>query len=192
MKKSGLYLSATLLFLLSCTSKKKEPEVKFISAISIIAEEIGRVDSSLSSIIRYDFIDSTRTDTTFIHRDDFRRAAEDFINLPDISSDKLKHFYTEEKLFDEQLNTVIYTYLLNPGEKQPITRQELLITPTLGDNRVKSIFIDYYLETRDSSIQKKLLWQNERSFQVTTIRQYLGQPEKVSTTKVTWNEANIQ
>lgn len=192
MKKTWLYLPLIFLLIISCKSKKEESTTKFVSAISIINEEIARVDSSLATIIKYDFIDSTRTDTTFIHRQDFRKIASDFTSLPDISNEKLKSSYTEEQLFDEQMNTVILTYQLKPGEKQPINRQEVLVAPNSEADNIKSIFIDYFIENRDSSLQKKLLWQPNRSFQVTTIKQFPGQPEIISNTKVTWNEATIK
>jgi hypothetical protein len=188
MKNSWLFLVLIFILSFACKSKKTEPKSEFFSAVSIINDEIRRVDSSLFTITKYDFIDSNRVDTTPIHREDFRKVASDFTSLPDISTGKLKSSYTEEQLFDEQLKTIIFTYSLKPGEKQPITRQELLVTPDVGSNKVTSIYIDYSIETRDSSLQKKLLWQPDRSFQVTTIRQYPGQQEKVLTTKVTWNE----
>ena len=48
------------------------------------------------------------------------------------------------------------------------------------------------INNRDGFLQKDMLWQIDKSFQVVTTTRQPGQPEKITTTKVTWNEDNNQ
>ncbi|HET9429927.1 MAG TPA: hypothetical protein VFO70_02065 [Chitinophagaceae bacterium] len=192
MKKIRSFLPAlAVLFLaISCKEKKKDGKEDFFPAISFIKSQVAHVDTSLYSIIQLNIIDSTRTDTIYVPREQFRSLAKDFLELPDISEKKLRAAYKEEKLFDETLNTVILSYLPEKPGKQTIHRQDVLIAPDPGGDKVKSIIIDYGWSNKDSAIEKKMLWQVDRSFQVTTIRQLPGQEESITTTKVVWNETD--
>ena len=74
-------------------------------------------------------------------------------------------------------------------EEEIIKRQELLLTPDMhgGNGSLNTIVMDVGTTTKDSSVQKKMLWQSDRGFQVTTIKQKPGQPETIHTKKVSWN-----
>ena len=75
--------------------------------------------------------------------------------LPDISDPKYKGRYTEEKQFDETLNRAIFSYQpINP-EKEEIQREQVLIRPGPPEDKITSIIIDYMINNRDSSVQKK-------------------------------------
>ncbi|HEX2630710.1 MAG TPA: hypothetical protein VHM26_16955, partial [Chitinophagaceae bacterium] len=73
-------------------------------------------------------------------------------------------------------------------------RQELILTPNLEgkDSKIDNIIIDYIQNSRDSSIQKKMLWNAHRNFIITTIKQLPGKDEEVTTRKVIWNEPSNQ
>jgi hypothetical protein len=174
----------------SCSDKKEEEKNKFISIRSVINGEIANVDTSLFSIMRLDIIDSAHTDTSHIKREDFRKVAQEFLDIPDISEKKMSKNYKEESLYDETLNKVILTYLPLKPEEAQVQRQDVTVTPSLsgGNSEIKSIFISYLQNSKDSAVEKKMLWQVNRSFQITTIRQKPGSPETISTLKVTWNE----
>ena len=176
------------LLAISCKEKKNEEKKQYVSIRSLIAEQVAHIDSSLYPIIKLDYIDSNHVDTTHIPRENFRAQAKDFLEIPDIADKKNSKNYREETRYDEMLNSVVITYLPEQPEKSPIQRQEILISSDPEGDKVRTIIIDYLLNNRDSSIQKKMLWQIDRSFLVTTIKQKPGQPETVSTTKVIWNE----
>jgi hypothetical protein len=63
-----------------------------------------------------------------------------------------------------------------------------LIRPDPGGDKITSIIINSVNNSKDSSVQKRMLWQVDQSFQVITTRQLPGQPETISTIKVVWNE----
>jgi hypothetical protein len=186
--KKWLTLWSVLVLIAACRDKQAEPKKDFISILSYINNQVADVDTSLYSIIRLDFIDSTHTDTTYIRREDFRAQAIDFLSLPDISDKNNRQNYKEETRYDDMLNSVVITYLPEKPEQSQIQRQEMLITPQAGGDKVRTIFIDFLINNRDSVIQKRMLWQVDRSFQVTTIKQKAGGPETISTMKVVWNE----
>ena len=188
MKKTSLALSILLAILSSCGSSNNEKQESFFPVNAFLKSQVAQVDTTLNSIRQYVVVDSTRTDTIYVHRDQVRALAKDFLELPDISLPEFRKRYTEDKQFDETLNRALFTYLPVKPEKELIQRQEVLIKPDPGGDKITSIIINTVNSTKDSAVQKRMLWQVDKSFQVTTIRQLPGQPETTSTIKVVWNE----
>ena len=192
MKKTGLATFSIILLvsIFACKHKKKEkPEAeRFFPVLSFIKSQVADVDTSMYSIRKVIYVDSTRSDTTYYRREQFRELASDFLNLPDISTREYEDRFTEEKQFDETINRAILRYKPINAEKEVIQLEELLIHPGSPEDNVTSIFINYALNTKDSSVQKKMFWQVDKSFQVTTTRQLPGQKETELTYKVIWND----
>jgi hypothetical protein len=188
----GLFLA----LLLSCGQKDKSSsgDESFFPVLSFIQSQVAHVDTSLYQIIQLNIIDSTRTDTIYISREQFRGAAKDFLELPDLAEKKYAKRYKEEKIYDETMNRAVFIYKPNDPKNEVVLRQELVVTPDPygGNGKVNNIIIDFVAGNRDSLVEKKMLWQADKSFQVTTIRQKPGQPETISTTKVIWNESEEQ
>jgi hypothetical protein len=176
----------------SCGEKTKEVKDPFFPVLSYLKSQVADIDTSLYSIRKLVFVDSLRTDTIYLHRENFRDEAKEFLSVPDISSASFRKRYVEEKMFDETLNRVLLTYTpLNP-DKEEIQRQEVLIKPDPSGDKVTNIIINTVMNSRDSSVQKKLLWKVGESFQTTITKQLAGQPEKTSIVKVIWNEDDQQ
>ena len=185
-----LFISIALFSFISCKQKKEaKPEnERFFPVLSFIKSQVAEVDTSLYSIRKITYIDSIRSDTVYYPRNQFRELAKDFLNIPDLADSKYEDRFIEKNAFDETLNRVIITCEpINP-EKEEIQRQEVLIRPDPSGDKVTSIIIDRMISTKDSSVQKRMLWQVDKSFQVATIRQLPGQPETSSTFRVIWNE----
>ncbi len=174
--------------MLSCKTKKKVSDKKFFPVLSYINSQVAQVDSSLNSIRKYVFIDSLHTDTNYVSREQFRSVASDFLTIPDLTDEDFADRYTESEQFDETLNRVIVVTLPVKPEKELIQRQEVLIKPDPSGDKVTNIIINTTSSSKDSSIQKNMLWKVDESFTVTTIRQVAGQPETTNTYKVVWNE----
>ena len=178
--------------IISCTGEDKDNKEDFFPVLSYIKSQVADIDTSLYSIRKVIFVDSLKTDTIYLHRENFREEAKDFLSVPDISSPSLSKRYVEDKFIDETLNRVLLTYTpLNP-DKEEIQRQEVLIKPDPSGDKVTNIIINSVINTRDSSVQKKLLWKVGESFQTTITKQLAGQPEKISIVKVIWNEDDQQ
>lgn len=190
MKSYSVLLVGFIIAVSACRQKKQEEDKKFISVLSLIKKQVAHVDTSLYSIMKVVYIDSLHSDTSYIPREEFEITAKDFLDIPDLSDQKVAKRYREEPArYDELLNRVIITYTpLNPIEEE-IKSQELLVTPdpAAGD-KVNNIIIIREISNRDSFLQRKMLWQMDKSFQVITTSQKPGKPEITITTKVSWNE----
>lgn len=180
---------ALLITLASCGSKQNsnDPDNNFFPVTSFLNSQAAMVDSSLNSIVKV-FTTNGISDTTYIKREEFRKHAKDFLSLPDLSSDDLKDDYTETEMYDAELKSVILNYTPKEGNAE-IRRQEVIIEPNeqTGD-KVKTIYIDQLLDEGDSTVQKRLTWQVDQYFQVVTISQKNGAPEKVQILRLIWNQ----
>ena len=76
---------------------------------------------------------------------------------------------------------LIYTPL--KPEKEEIQRQEVLIKPDPSGDKITNIIINQAIHTKDSSVEKRILWKLDKIFQVQPSRQLPGQPETSSTVK---------
>lgn len=193
MKQYFRLVLAAIVLLSACKEKEKEDEKKFISVLSLIEKQVAHIDTSLYAITKYVIKDSLHIDTLYIPREEFRSVAKDFLEIPDLSAKKVAKRYKEETRYDELLNRVIISYIpLNP-EKEEIQKQEILVTPNIATgDKVNTILISRVINNRDGFLQKEMLWQMDKSFQVVTSTQKPGQPEVTTTTKVTWNEEDDQ
>jgi len=187
-----LFISLALFSPIACKQKKKpKPEnERFFPVLSFIKSQVAQVDTSLYAIRKITFIDSVRADTAYYPREQFRELAKDFLNIPDLADSKYEDRFTEKNTFDETMNRVILTCEPVNPVKEELQRQEVLIRPDPSGDKVTSIIIERLVNTKDSLVQKRMLWQVDKSFQVTTIKQLPGQPETSSTFRVIWNEDN--
>lgn len=187
MKTCLILFSFLLIFLLSC--KQKQEDKKFISIVSLIKKQVAHVDTSLYPIMKIMIKDSVNSDTVYIPREEFASVAKDFLTIPDLSDQKVAQKFKEEApRYDELLNRVIITYTpINP-DKEETKKQEMLVTPSPAGDKVNNIIIIKESSNRDSFLQKKMLWQLDKYFQVVTTSQKKGQPEQTTIMKVSWNE----
>ncbi len=189
MKYLLIFLSAILLMPSACKQKKIENNEKFFPVLSFIRSQVVSVDTSLYSIKKIVYTDSLNSDTEYIKREAFRVLAKDFLDIPDIADKKSSSRFVEERSFDETLNRVILSYKPIDPDKEELQKQEVLITPDVATgDKVTSIIIEKVISDSNGFLQKNMLWQVDQSFLVTTTRQKPGQPETITTLKVTWNE----
>lgn len=178
----------------ACKQKSKKEIKNFISVVSLIKKQVQHIDTSLYSIIKVVYFDSLHSDTSYIPREQFAVAAKDFLEIPDLSDPKIASRYKVDPVIqDEMLNRVIISYTPVNPDKEEVKKQELLATPIPGEEaKINNIIIIREISNRDSFLQKKMLWQINKSFQVVTTSQKPGMPEISITTKVTWNEDTNQ
>lgn len=173
----------------ACKEKEKGEEKKFISVLSLIEKQVAHIDTSLYAIIKIVTRDTLPSDTFYISRENFRAEAKDFLEIPDLSVQKIAKRYNEQTRFDELLNRVIITYTPEKPEREEIQKQEILVTPNMATgDKVNNIIIESVKSDRNGFLEKKMLWQLDHSFLITTTTQKPGEPEIVTTTRVTWND----
>ncbi len=192
MKKLLLTIPTLVIILIACKSKEKKEDAGYFPVLTVIKGQVNHVDTSLYQIIKLTPIDSVRTDTEYIRREDFRALAKDFLEIPDITDPSFKGRFEETRLLDRDLNRVLITYIPVDATKELIQREEVLVIPSEGIGTMDNLIINYVSNTRDSSVEKKMLWKMNQYFQVTTIKQKPGMPETISTTKVIWGEQSDQ
>ena len=169
------------IFLVCCKGKKEEPTEKAGSfpVLSFIQSQVAHVDTSLYSIIKVVTVDST-SDTTYIKREDFRKEAKDFLDLPDIATKKTMDDYTEEKSFDPLLNQAVLVYTAKE-EDAPVKKEQVYIEPDSGEgDKVKTFIIDHVSK---DGISKTLVWNVDSHFQIISRS---GSNGKATITKVIW------
>ena len=188
MKKNIFFYFAILIIYLSCNTKSHEKQEDFFPVLPFIQNDVADVDTNLYPIIKIISKDSLNADTFFVKREEFRELAKEFLEIPDLTLKKYKKLFLETKFLDQSLNRVIITYRPKYPEKEEIQRQEILIDPDYEANKVKSLIIEKTIVSGDSSIQKRMLWQIGKSFQITTIIQKSNGEERSNTIKVVWNE----
>lgn len=166
----------------------------YISVRSIIEKQVAHIDTSLFSIVKITITDSTHSDTTYIPREEFRAAAKDFLEIPDLSDPKIARRYKEENRYDSLINSVIITYTPIKPKEEEIQKQELLISPDIiidSNNKVTNIIVERVKQNRDGYFGQQMLWITDKSFLITTTTQKPNEPEKITITKVIWNDGPL-
>lgn len=179
-----------MIFLYSCKTKKHhEKEVSFFPVLSYIKGQIKDIDTSLYRIIKIETIGNGQPDTEFIRRDEVKKFAADFLNLPDIGSDKWKDDYEESKIYDKDLQSYILNYTTQEKDNS-IKSENVMIDPQpdeMGNTRVKTIIIDQWINDNDSLVRKNMVWQNNKRFYIIKSIQKEKSPEKIEKLEVVWN-----
>lgn len=185
-----MLLPLFVLVLSGCKDDEDEEtknQTEFFPVRSYLQSQVAHIDTSVYSIVQVKK-SGTSVDTIYLKREDFRKAAADFLNIPDISSKKLRKKYEETRLFDETIEKVILSYSTK-DEDMEILREDIIILPIPGyTQEVESIYIERVQENRKGNVQKKMFWEVNKRFQITSITQTKNQPEKIETVQVSWSD----
>jgi hypothetical protein len=96
-------------------------------------------------------------DTTYLRREDFRAAAQDFLALPEITTKALQKKYAETKLYDQDLKKVIISYLpKDRADYQTVTREDVIIEPNSGGgDQVQSFILKRFQTAATARLPKR-------------------------------------
>lgn len=183
----GLIVGLAVFFL---TCKTEEKKSDFISVPSLIEAQVKHVDSSLYSITKYVYYDTDTipSDTIYIKREDFRKEAEFFLKSLDLSLQKNAKHFTQETRYDELLKKVIISYTPIDPTKQELQSEEIMVDHSLATgDKVTTILINNATNNKDGFSQYEMLWQLDKSFQITETTQKPGENPKTTTYKVIWD-----
>jgi hypothetical protein len=188
--KAVLFLAGLLMVSAeSCRGREAQEasEGGFFPVVSYLQSQVQHVDTSVYSIIKISRVHNIQ-DTTYLRREAFKTAAQDFLSLPDLTSKKLRKNYTETKLYDADLKKVVLTYApKDRGKADGIMRQEVLIEPDAGSgDQVQTIYVETLSGNGDSTVQKRMTWNVNGRFRVITIISRKNGPETVQSTDVSW------
>ncbi len=185
--------AALLFFIVAfCTAckQKKKPEsdvdnTQFFPVVSYLQSQVKDVDTSLYFITKIETANN-RSDTLVISREDFRKYAKDFLELPDITDKKWKGDYTEITQYDSSMGRALFFYTA-VDEDAELKRQDVTIMPTFGGNdEVKTIYVHLIKDGKDSTVEKKMFWEVDKHFSIVTIVQKENAPEQIKKLQVHW------
>jgi hypothetical protein len=187
MKNYLIIPALTVILFSACKEKKGSKDEPPISAVSIIQGQLKKLDSSLYEITKYERKEN-KTDTAFLKRDEIRRFAAPFLSLPEIADKNYHKKYSEERLIDAEQESLSIISLPKPGNENAEIQKQIIIIgmDDVSSGKVKSIYIDRYLSSKDSTVEQKLFWEIDKYFSIGNIIQKENQPEKTQFTKVAW------
>jgi hypothetical protein len=182
-----LFFFLTLCY--ACKTKKKpESDVdntQFFPVVSYLQSQVKDVDTSLYFITKIETINN-RSDTLVIAREDFRKYAKEFLELPDITDKKWKGEYIETTQYDSSMGRALFFYNA-VDEDAELKRQDITVMPTFGGNdEVKTIYVHLVKEGKDSTVEKKMYWEVDKYFSIVTIVQKENIPDQIKKLQVHW------
>jgi len=184
-----LYCFFLMPALMCCKSKKNTEEEKkgdFFSVLSLVQSQVKKVDSSAGQIRKIEKKEGV-SDTIVISREEFRRYAQDFLMIPDISTPERKKLYEESKGPDKSTNSILYTYTTK-DQDQEVQRETVMFEPdSAGIAQLSVIIIDLMKTNGDSTVIKNMIWYVDRSFHVITKTSKDTGPEQVRSVMVKWD-----
>lgn len=178
-----------LVSLLACKEKKNnaDKDTTYFPVLSFLKGQVRHIDTSLYRIVKVETTGGI-SDTAYIPREKFETCAKDFLSIPDISSEKWKAGYKEDKMYDDVLKNVILTYSTTEADNE-IKREDVILEPNAnGNSDVKTIIITKWLSNADSTIEQNMVWYVNKRFTVVTKIQKANSPEKIKTVQVIWND----
>ncbi len=179
-----------LIFVQACKSKEKEPEKdtsSYFHVSNYLKSEVKRLDTSLYRFIKIETVNG-RSDTTDISREEIRKYAADFLDIPDIRDKKIGKDYEAMVSYDTLAGRVYMSYTAYKEEVE-VVKQDVSIMPGLGavEDKVMTIYIEKIKDEDDVITEKKMLWDTQRYFNIRTITQKKNEPEQVHNLRIQWN-----
>ncbi len=183
-----LFVAVFSFFFVACKNKKKSntPAANFFLN-DYIKGQVVTLDTVRRPFVKIQSINERR-DTASITAAEAKVLAQDFLNLPDISSEKLRDDYDVSHLYDDLQEAFIFTYTTT--EAHPVQREDITVEPqpnAKGQNDIRSMYADYWITEGKSSVRKNMLWVANKSFQVTTTTDAPGASQTIKRITVIWN-----
>jgi hypothetical protein len=173
-----------VVFLSACKEKIKPEEETPISAVSIIKGDLHKLDSLLFEIKKIETQNGI-SDTSYLKKDDLKKYAAPFLDLQDIANNNYTKNYKEDRFIDAESQSL---NIISTATGDAEIQKQIIIVDIadISSGKVKSIYIDRYKTSGDSSIQLKLSWEIDKSFLVDSIIQRNDQSERIHRVKVEW------
>ena len=148
-----------------------------------LESEILYVDSTPTALWKY-VTHKGRTDSSFIGVPEFNSLAIQFLP-PEIRDSGWENHFAETSFSDKTTRTITFTY--SPRDKgQGVQRVDVLTTPGVRAQEVRTIYVEQSRESGDSLILRKMLWRSKIGFQIVTLTRVKGQDPDEQQIKVVW------
>jgi len=182
-----VFVIVMALLISACGGKKKvkKDTSNYFPIRSFLQSQVKQIDTTLNRITMIETANG-RSDTSIIDRGKATVMAREFIDIPDLKDPKVGQDYTESNVYDSVLGMVSITYLADDDDLE-ITRQEMHVVPTFSENdQPKSFYLEKYSSKGKETIEKKLIWEVNRYFQIRTIVHVKNEPDSVHDVQVFW------
>ena len=165
------------------TVKADTPKT-YIPVTDYIREEIRKVDSLPVGILKRSTV-GNKTDSGYIKPEQFHQLAAQFI-APELEKGKFEQSFAENSFYDQSTEMLTFTYqATNPAST--VRRVDVLISPSLAIDKIKSIYLEKAWKSGDTAINSKLYWKAGVSFQVATEKVAAQQVLPMEQLKVIWD-----
>ena len=157
--------------------------------MSYLKSQARHVDTSLYRLVKIETVNG-RSDTSYIPREAFKTYAAEFLELPDISSEKWSEDYEETRMFDDMLNNSVLTYTTKEEDNE-VRRADVVIDGTAdseGNTPVNTIIIHQAKNEGNKSIDKNLVWYVNKRFTIITKTGTAKGPEVIKKLEIIWND----
>lgn len=155
----------------------------FFPVADYLESEILSVDSTPTALLKY-VTHMGRTDSSFIGVPEFNALALQFLPVQLRDNHWDQHF-TETSFSDKTTRSITFSYSPRDSGSE-VQRVDVLTTPGLRAQEVRSIYVEQSHAAGDSFIVRKMLWKSRISFQIVTLLHVKGQSPDEQQVKVVW------
>lgn len=192
MKPIALIIFTLCLFSSGCSNQSNPSDVQktdttrkdFLPVQGFIKSEIAWVDSFPAKIVKYT-IENGHKDSSIIDLKIFDSLAKDFLS-PELEKPAFENNFTESSFMDQTSESLTFTYSAQ-NNKTAIRRVDVLATPSLELDRVKSIYMEKTVDGADGKWLKKMYWKSKSNFQIVWIQDNPNQSPLTRQLKVVWD-----
>ncbi len=166
---------------------QEEPKKVYIPVSDYIQSQIQSVDSLPVGILKR-VISGNRSDSAFITQEEFKRLAAEFLPK-ELEKENFERSFTESSFMDESTESIAFNYQATEAAS-PLKRVDVLVSPSLEEDKIKSIYMEKSYSNGDTSFVKKLYWKAGSNFNIITQRTIGQQAAEVEQVKVIWDPLN--
>jgi hypothetical protein len=194
MKKTGFLFLTLATICCACHDQpaplEKQPAAKaekknFFPVADYLKSEINDVDSLPVGILKYHTVQG-KTDSAYIHLDEFHRLAGEFLPA-ELTDSVFSTLFSESSFMDQTTQAVTFTYEPLQGTRE-LRRVDVLASPGASTDKVKSIYMEKTINRGDTTVIEKMFWKAKRSFRIISIAQKNDQQPVTSELKVVWDD----
>ena len=149
----------------------------------LLESEIREVDSTPVAIRKL-VIFNGRKDSSFIKPAEFNALATQFLP-PELRDGRFEKNFTETSFLDNATQTATFTYS-SANNDLSLQRVDVVATPQGASHQVKTIYMERFRVSGDSSILDKMYWRTGKRFQVISLINIKGRAPIQRQLLVSW------
>jgi len=178
----GFVFSACLI---CCNNKEEDSTKAYFSVVDYLKAEVTKMDTLPLHFKKITTADGA-SDTSMTTKEEFHKYANEFLSIPDIASGDKKQNYAETNDFDEILGNVLLIYTAKKPEDEVRNETVMMQPDDQGNTHVKTIIVTTLNTDTDLTTEKNMTWHINKRFQIVTKTNKANQPEKITTTVISW------